>query len=51
VVDGHGDLRPEHVHYIPHPVVIDCLEFNRDLRARDSADEIAQTVTLEVTAK
>jgi aminoglycoside phosphotransferase family enzyme len=37
VVEGHGDLRPEHVFLLETPVVIDCLEFNRALRA----DEVA----------
>lgn len=41
IVEAHGDLRPEHV-CIAHPVcVIDCLEFNRDLRLLDPAEEIA----------
>lgn len=43
LVDGHGDLRPEHVFMRPHgpPVVIDCLEFNPALRRVDPFDEIA----------
>ncbi|MGE5336782.1 MAG: hypothetical protein ACM3PU_03080 [Gemmatimonadota bacterium] len=41
VIDGHGDLRPEHVCLTDPPRVIDCLEFNRDLRLVDWADEIA----------
>lgn len=41
VVDGHGDLRPEHVFLIDKPVVIDCLEFNETLRQVDPFDEIA----------
>jgi aminoglycoside phosphotransferase family enzyme len=41
VVEGHGDLRPEHVYLGPDPVVIDCLEFNRDFRILDWADELA----------
>ncbi|HET6467835.1 MAG TPA: hypothetical protein VFG43_05600 [Geminicoccaceae bacterium] len=41
VVEGHGDLRPEHVCLEPEPVVIDCLEFNRDLRLVDALDELA----------
>lgn len=41
IVDGHGDLRPEHVCLTDPPRVIDCLEFNRDLRRVDWADEIA----------
>jgi len=41
VVEGHGDLRPEHVCLTDPPQVIDCLEFNRALRLVDWADEIA----------
>lgn len=41
VVDGHGDLRPEHVCLLQPPVVIDCLEFNPQLRQVDPFDEIA----------
>lgn len=41
VVEGHGDLRPEHIYLGPDPVVIDCLEFNRDFRILDWADELA----------
>ena len=41
VVDGHGDLRPEHI-WLGDPVrIIDCLEFNRRLRTVDPFDEIA----------
>ncbi|MEJ2522663.1 MAG: hypothetical protein P8080_07260 [Gammaproteobacteria bacterium] len=41
VVEGHGDLRPEHVCLTRLPVVIDCLEFNRDFRIVDPLDELA----------
>lgn len=41
VVEGHGDLRPDHVFLTDPPVVIDCLEFNRALRLVDWVDEIA----------
>jgi aminoglycoside phosphotransferase family enzyme len=41
IVDGHGDLRPEHVVLGAEPRVIDCLEFDRELRLLDSASEIA----------
>ena len=41
MVEGHGDLRPEHVCLGPDPAVIDCLEFNRDFRILDWADELA----------
>jgi uncharacterized protein len=40
IVEGHGDLRPEHVCLAAEPVFIDCLEFNRDLRIVDPADEL-----------
>ncbi|WP_293466233.1 hypothetical protein [Polaromonas sp.] len=41
VLDGHGDLRPEHVCLLAPPVVIDCLEFNAQLRQTDPFDELA----------
>jgi uncharacterized protein len=41
IVEGHGDLRPEHVHVGPPPAVIDCLEFNRRLRCLDPADDLS----------
>jgi aminoglycoside phosphotransferase family enzyme len=41
IVDGHGDLRPEHI-WLDHQVrIIDCLEFNSRLRTVDPCDEIA----------
>ena len=41
LVDGHGDLRPEHVCF-NHPIVIfDCLEFSAELRTIDPFDELA----------
>ena len=41
IVEGHGDLRPQHVFLTDPPVIIDCLEFNRDLRVVDPFDEVA----------
>ena len=41
VVEGHGDLRPEHVCLNSPPVVIDCLEFSQDFRIVDPVDELA----------
>lgn len=41
VIEGHGDLRPEHVFLGPPPTVIDCLEFDRALRLLDPAEEVA----------
>lgn len=40
IVEGHGDLRPEHVCLLDPPVVIDCLEFDRALRLLDPVDEL-----------
>lgn len=42
VVDGHGDLRAEHVVLEPGGViVVDRLEFDRELRIVDPADDLA----------
>jgi aminoglycoside phosphotransferase family enzyme len=41
VVEGHGDLRPEHVCLTEEPVIIDRLEFCRRLRLLDTASELA----------
>lgn len=41
VVEGHGDLRPEHVYLGDEPLVTDCLEFDHGLRELDPADELA----------
>lgn len=41
IVEGHGDLRPEHVYLGPPPQIIDCLEFNRGFRSLDIADDLA----------
>jgi aminoglycoside phosphotransferase family enzyme len=41
IVEGHGDLRPEHVHLGPPVNIIDCLEFSRWLRLVDPFEEIA----------
>ncbi len=44
VLDGHGDLRPEHVFLGSRseaPCVIDCLEFDPRLRRIDPAEELA----------
>jgi aminoglycoside phosphotransferase family enzyme/predicted kinase len=42
--DGHGDLRLEHVYFLPPPdgiVAIDCIEFNDRFRCGDVAGEAA----------
>ena len=41
VVEGHGDLRPEHVWLGEPMAIIDCLEFSAELRTLDTADELA----------
>lgn len=41
IVDGHGDLRPEHIYLTPEPIILDCIEFDPVLRHRDPADELA----------
>jgi uncharacterized protein len=40
IVEGHGDLRPEHICMETPPAIIDCLEFSADLRTLDVADEL-----------
>jgi len=46
--EGHGDLRPEHVFLIENaePEIIDCLEFDADLRRLDSAEELAKSISV-----
>lgn len=41
--DVHGDLRPEHICLRPHtdPQIIDCLEFDPELRRLDYVEELA----------
>ena len=42
IIEAHGDLRPEHVCLLePEPVIIDCLEFSRELRTLDAAADLA----------
>jgi predicted kinase len=40
-VDGHGDLRAEHVCLTQPPVFFDCLEFSADYRQVDAANDLA----------
>lgn len=40
IVDGHGDLRPDHVYLTPNPVIIDCIEFSSEIRQVDVLDEL-----------
>lgn len=41
IIDGHGDLRPEHIWLTDPPVIIDCLEFSLELRTMDPVSELA----------
>lgn len=41
LVEGHGDLRPEHIYLHGGPKVIDCVEFNLEYRQLDVADELS----------
>jgi aminoglycoside phosphotransferase family enzyme len=41
IIEGHGDLRPEHICLEREPVIFDCLEFNRQFRILDRVDELA----------
>jgi aminoglycoside phosphotransferase family enzyme/predicted kinase len=40
IVEGHGDLRPEHIYLTRPPAIIDCIEFSYELRTLDVADEL-----------
>jgi aminoglycoside phosphotransferase family enzyme len=40
IIEAHGDLRPEHICLGPSPQIIDCLEFKREFRILDAADEL-----------
>jgi aminoglycoside phosphotransferase family enzyme len=41
IIDAHGDLRPQHICLTAPPVIIDCLEFNREFRCLDPVEELA----------
>lgn len=44
IVDGHGDLHLAHVWFEAgpeRPLLVDCIEFNEDLRRIDAASEVA----------
>ncbi len=41
IIEAHGDLKPEHFYLGSPPCVIDCLEFDRDLRLLDPLEELA----------
>lgn len=41
IIESHGDLKPEHICMGPKPVIIDCLEFSRELRILDIVEELS----------
>ncbi len=41
VVDGHGDLRPEHVFFERRPAIIDCVEDSAQRRRCDALDDLS----------
>jgi aminoglycoside phosphotransferase family enzyme len=41
IIEGHGDLRPEHIWLGESIAIIDCLEFSQPLRTIDPFDELA----------
>jgi len=42
IIDGHGDLRLEHIHFTSDEVrIFDCIEFNDRFRYNDTANEVA----------
>lgn len=41
IIDAHGDLRPEHICLAPQPAIIDALEFKKELRIMDIAEELS----------
>ncbi|WP_301926384.1 hypothetical protein [Ferruginibacter sp.] len=41
IIDAHGDLRPEHICLGPQVAFIDRLEFSRELRIMDPAQELS----------
>ncbi len=41
IIEGHGDLRPEHIFLTSPPVVIDCIEFSSEFRTLDVVDELS----------
>lgn len=41
IVDGHGDLRPEHICMSEPIAIFDCIEFSPDFRRIDIVDELA----------
>lgn len=41
IVDGHGDLKPEHIYLLASPVLLDCIDFSAEYRENDILDELS----------
>lgn len=41
IVDGHGDLRADHVFFDRQPLIIDCTEYSANIRTLDALDDLA----------
>jgi aminoglycoside phosphotransferase family enzyme len=41
VVDGHGDLRPDHVFFERQPAIIDCVEYSAQRRRCDALEDLS----------
>jgi aminoglycoside phosphotransferase family enzyme/predicted kinase len=41
IIEGHGDLRPEHICLAEPLAIFDCIEFSEEFRTLDLADELA----------
>jgi len=45
IVEGHGDLRPDHIYLTESLAIVDCIEFNREFRTLDELDEVCFLAT------
>jgi aminoglycoside phosphotransferase family enzyme/predicted kinase len=45
IIEGHGDLRPEHICLIDPIAIFDCIEFSQQFRQLDRVDELAFLVS------
>jgi aminoglycoside phosphotransferase family enzyme len=41
IIEAHGDLKPEHICLVPQCAFIDALEFSKELRIMDIAEELS----------
>jgi aminoglycoside phosphotransferase family enzyme len=41
IIEAHGDLKPEHICLVPRCAFIDALEFSKELRTMDIAEELS----------